>query len=99
MTAVSTDFWRGSRGRGLPVLELPCADRTVGVAAALELPSVMMLVVEDACTRIAYADWRHREPSRLHVRARRRWQAEGHQLRAKRQRLRELAVECLDAPD
>jgi hypothetical protein len=71
----------------------------VGVEAALRLPSVMVLVVEDACTVIALRDWEQREPHRLRLWARRRWHAEGRRLRAKELRIRALAAQCLDAPD
>jgi hypothetical protein len=96
---MSTVPSRRSSGRPPTVLRLPCARRTVGVEAALRLPGVMVLVVEDACTVIALRDWRRREPPRLHPWARRRWWAEGRRLRAKEARIRELAAQCLDAPD
>ena len=89
--------WRRSRKREASVLVLARARRTVGVEAVLQLPTVMMLVVEDACTALAREDWKRREPSRRHPRARRHWRAEGCRLREKEERLRELAVECLDA--
>ncbi|MCI3278230.1 hypothetical protein [Streptomyces cylindrosporus] len=81
------------------VLHLSCARRTVGVEAALRLPTVMVLVVEDACTVIALRDWAHREPSHWRPWARARWHAEGRRLRAKELRMRELAAQCLDTPD
>ncbi|WP_427924639.1 hypothetical protein [Streptomyces sp. cg40] len=46
------------------MLILAQARRTVGVEAALHLPTVMMPVVEDACTALAREDWKHREPPR-----------------------------------
>jgi hypothetical protein len=69
------------------------------VEAALKLPNVMMLVVEDFCVRIAHEDWQHREPTRWNPRLRRCWRSEGRLLRAKKARLKELAAQCLDAPD
>lgn len=96
---MSTVPSRRSSGRPTAVVHLPCARRTVGVEAALRLPSVMVLVVEDTCTVIALRDWERREPRRLHPWARRRWEAEGRRLRAKEERVRELAAQCLDAPD
>ncbi|MFE2064380.1 hypothetical protein ACFXDH_18580 [Streptomyces sp. NPDC059467] len=99
VVVVSTAPWRQSRRHPTSVLDLPCAQRTVGVEAALQLPNVMMLVVEDACTQIADEDWRHREPTRRHVWARRKWRSEGRLLRAKKARLKALATQCLDAPD
>lgn len=96
---MSTVPWRKSRRRPTTVLDLPCARRTVGVEAALRLPSVMMLVVEDACTVIALTDWRRREPPRWRPQARHRWHIEGRRLEAKKARLKELAAECLDTPD
>ncbi|MFF4804323.1 hypothetical protein ACFY1U_39115 [Streptomyces sp. NPDC001351] len=89
---------RSSR-RPATVLHLPCARRTVGVEAALRLPTVMVLVVEDACTAIALRDWERREPSHWRPWALRRWGAEGRRLRAKELRVRELAAQSLDAPD
>ncbi|WP_438295505.1 hypothetical protein [Streptomyces sp. HUAS TT7] len=71
----------------------------MGVEAALRLPTVMMLVVEDACTRIAREDWRRREPARWRCKAYHRWCSEGQQLRAKKARLKELAAQCLDTSD
>jgi hypothetical protein len=65
----------------------------------LWLPNVMMLVVEDACTALSREDWRRREPPRWRSQARHRWHAEGRQLDAKDARVRDLAVQCLDAPD
>lgn len=99
MVAVSTAPWRQSRGRSISVLDLPCAERTVGVEAALKLPNVMVLVVEDTCAQIAHEDWQHREPTRWHLQAHRCWRSEGRLLRAKKTRLKELATQCLDAPD
>jgi len=96
---MSTVPSRRSNGRPTTLVHLPCARRTVGVEAALRLPSVMVLVVEDACTVIALRDWERREPHRLRPWARRRWHAEGRRLRAKELRMRELAAQCLDAPD
>ncbi|MEV0740224.1 hypothetical protein AB0I51_30805 [Streptomyces sp. NPDC050549] len=96
---MSTIPWRRSRERPTAVLALRCAQRTVGVEAALQLPSVMVLVVEDACTAFALEDWRRREPPRRHLQARRGWQAEGRRLRTKEGRLRELAAQCLDTPE
>ncbi|MFE7172918.1 hypothetical protein [Streptomyces sp. NPDC057616] len=96
---MSTVPSRRSSGRPATVVHLPCARRTVGVEAALRLPSVMVLVVEDACTVMALHDWQRREPHRLRPLARRRWRAEGRRLRAKEERMRELAAQCLDAPD
>ncbi|MDN3028990.1 hypothetical protein [Streptomyces sp. S.PB5] len=96
---MSTVPWRRSHRRPLTVLDLPCAERTVGVEAALKLPTVMMLVVEDTCTQIAREDWRRREPPRWRPQARHRWHAEGRRLHAKTARLKELAAQCLDTPD
>jgi hypothetical protein len=79
------------------MLVLPCAHRTIGVEAAVRLPTVMMLVAEDACTAFATEDWKRREPSRRHPKARHQWHVEGRLLREKQTRLRELAVQCLDA--
>jgi hypothetical protein len=99
VVTMSTVPWRKSRKRPMTGLDLPCAQRTVGVEAALRLPSVMMLVVEDACTMIALTDWRRREPPRRRPRERHRWHAEGQRLEAKKGRLKELAAQCLDTPD
>ncbi|MFJ9908811.1 hypothetical protein ACIRVK_39185 [Streptomyces sp. NPDC101152] len=66
---------------------------------AVRLPTVMMLVVEDACTAFARKDWKRREPSRRRPRARHQWHAEGSLLQEKERRLKELAAQCLDAPD
>ncbi|EST18709.1 hypothetical protein M878_44530 [Streptomyces roseochromogenus subsp. oscitans DS 12.976] len=99
MVAVSTVPWHKSRQRPISVLDLPCAERTVGVEAALKLPNVMMLVVEDTCAQIAHEDWQHREPTCWHPQAHRCWRSEGRLLRAKKARLKELAAQCLDAPD
>ncbi|MDN3029196.1 hypothetical protein [Streptomyces sp. S.PB5] len=96
---MSTVPSRRSSRRPSTVLHLPCARRTVGVEAALRLPTVMVLVVEDTCTLIALRDWQDREPPRRRPRARHRWHAEGRRLRAKEQRMLELAEQCLDAPD
>ncbi|WP_329268346.1 hypothetical protein [Streptomyces sp. NBC_01451] len=96
---MSTVPWRKSHKRLMTVVDLPCAQRTVGVEAALRLPNVMMLVVEDACTQIALTDWRRREPPRWRHRARHRWYAEERWLDAKKARLKELAAQCLDTPD
>jgi hypothetical protein len=63
------------------------------------LPNVMMLVVEDAGTVLSREDWRRREPARWRPQARHRWRTEGGQLDAKETRLRDLAVQLLDAPD
>ncbi|MER6628953.1 hypothetical protein ABT301_12010 [Streptomyces sp. NPDC000987] len=90
---------RRSDRRPATLLHLPCAERTVGVEAALVLPTVMVLVVEDACAVIALRDWQRREPSRRHPLARRRWRAEGERLRAKKARIKELAAQSLDTPD
>jgi hypothetical protein len=94
---MSTVPSRRSGGRPATVVHLPYAERTVGVEAALQLPTVMMLVVEDACAVIALRDWQRREPSRWHPLARRRWLAEGGRLRAKKARMKELAAQSLDA--
>lgn len=91
--------WSGSRRRSADLLELPRAGREVGVEAAARLPSVMVLVVEDACTRIAYEDWHKRQPPRRHLRAHRRRRAEGRLPAAKTARLRALAEACLDHSD
>jgi hypothetical protein len=99
VAAMSTVPWRRARRRPITVLDLPCAERTVGVEAVLRLPNVMMLVVEDACTVVALTDWRRREPPRRRPRDRRRWHTEGRQLEAKKARLKGLAAQCLDAPD
>lgn len=96
---MSTASWRQSRSRSISVLDLPCAERTVGVEAALKLPNVMMLVVEDTCAQIAHEDWQHREPTRWHPRAHRCRRSEGRLRRAKKARLEELAAQCPDAPD
>ncbi|WP_431964802.1 hypothetical protein [Actinacidiphila sp. bgisy160] len=96
---MSTARWRQSRKRPISVLDLPCAERTVGVEAALKLPSVMMLVIEDTCAQIAREDWQRSEPTRWHLQAHRCWRSEGRLLRAKGVRLKELAAQCLDAPD
>ncbi|MGW3938747.1 hypothetical protein [Streptomyces phaeochromogenes] len=96
---MSTILWRRSRRRPSAVLALRRAQRTVGVEAALRLPSVMVLVVEDSCTAFAHEDWRRREPPRRRLQARRDWQAEGRRLRTKEERLRELAAQCLDTPE
>jgi len=99
VVAVSTVPWRRSRRRPTTVVTLPCARRTVGVEAALWLPNVMMLVVEDVCTAFSREDWRRREPAPWRSQARHRWHTEGRQLDAKETRLRDLAVQCLDASD
>lgn len=96
---MSTVPSRRSSRRPSTVLHLPCARRTVGVEAALRLPTVMVLVVEDACTVIALRDWERREPSHWRPWVRRRWHEEGRRLRAKELRVRELAAQSLDAPD
>ncbi|MFH8773670.1 hypothetical protein [Streptomyces sp. NPDC017958] len=57
---MSTAPWRQSRKHPTHVLDLPCAERTVGVEAALKLPGVMTLVVEDTCAQIAHEDWQRR---------------------------------------
>ena len=75
------------------------AERSVGVEAVLQQPSVMVLTIEDVCTRFAHDDWRRRKPTRRRPWARRRWEAEGAQLRAKVQRIRELAAQCLDGAE
>ncbi|MDX3387234.1 hypothetical protein PV682_38195 [Streptomyces niveiscabiei] len=92
-------WWLRSRRRPSAFLELTCAQRTVGVEAALRLPNVMMLVVEDACARIAEESWQRRGPRRWRLHAHRSWRQEGEQLREKRARMRDLAVECLDGRD
>ena len=92
-------WWLRSRRRPSTFLELTCAERTVGVEAALRLPNVMMLVVEDACARIAEESRQRRKPRRWRLRAHRRWRQEGERLREKRVRMRDLAVECLDGRD
>jgi hypothetical protein len=69
------------------------------VETALRLPNVMMLVVEDVCTALSREDWRRREPARWRSQARHRRHSEGGQLDAKEARLRDLAVQCLDASD
>ncbi|MEU5893915.1 hypothetical protein ABZ835_45040 [Streptomyces sp. NPDC047461] len=96
---MSTVPWRRSRRPPTTVVTLPCAQRAVGVEAVLRLPNVMMLVVEDACTALSREDWRRREPARWRSQARRRWHTEGRQLDAKESRVRDLAVQCLDASD
>lgn len=83
----------------MTVLRLPGAERTVGVEAALTLPTVMMLVVEDTCAQIAREDWQRREPSRWRPYAHHCWCRQGDVLRAKKDRLKDLAAQCLDAPD
>ena len=91
---------RAIRKRSVPppagTLSLASAGRTVPVDAALRLPDVMLLVTEDACARIAEADWRLRRPSWRRPRARLRWYRERRQLRAKTARVRALAEEYLD---
>jgi hypothetical protein len=49
---------------GPDVLEVACAQRTAPVEAALELTDVMLLVVEDACTRFTEQAWLARRPPR-----------------------------------
>ncbi|MBD0842094.1 hypothetical protein [Streptomyces sp. TRM68416] len=80
------------------MLHLPCAERTVGVEAALRLPDVMVLVVEDTCAVIALRNWARREPPIWRRRARRCWHAEGRRLRAEKARVKDLAARCLDEP-
>ncbi|MFZ3573026.1 hypothetical protein ACOKM5_39480 [Streptomyces sp. BH097] len=92
-------LWRRFRRTRSDMLRLRYARRTVGVEAVRWLPSVMVLAVEDACTRFAYEDWRRRQPSRRRIWARRRWLEEGAFLREKSARLRELARECLDSAE
>ncbi|MFF0739672.1 hypothetical protein ACFYVL_04650 [Streptomyces sp. NPDC004111] len=96
---MATVPWRGSRRNVFAPLRLQCAQRVVGVEAALLLPNVMVLVVEDVCTRLAYEDWQRRRPARWHLVAHRRWRAEGIWLEGKFQRLWALAGDCLDCPD
>ncbi|MEV0173575.1 hypothetical protein AB0I00_20960 [Streptomyces sp. NPDC050803] len=90
---------RRSSRRSPSELHLPCAERTVGVAAALRLPEVMVLVVEDTCAVIALRDWQRREPPRWRPQARHRWQVEGRRLRAEKARVKDLAAQCLDTAD
>jgi hypothetical protein len=96
---------RHTRASGHPVgtlspdfLEVACAHRTVPVEAALELPDVMLLVVEDACARIAEQAWQARRPPRWNVGATRRWRAETAPLHRKQERVRALAEQYLDGP-
>jgi hypothetical protein len=96
---MSTVPWRRARRRPTTVVTLPRAQRTVGVEAALRLPNVMMLVIEDACTALSREDWQRREPARWRPRARHRRHTEGRRPDAKETRLRDLAVQCLGAPD
>ncbi|MEU6379227.1 hypothetical protein [Streptomyces sp. NPDC046909] len=96
---MSTVPWRRSRKRAMTVLDLPYVERTVGVEAALCLPSVMVLVIEDLCAQVAHEDWQRREPPRWRPAARHHWCGEGQQLRAKKDRLKELAAQCLDSPE
>ncbi|MCX3059886.1 hypothetical protein [Streptomyces beihaiensis] len=92
-------FWSRAKKAQHTCLRLRSVDRTVGVEAALRMPSVMVLVVEDACVRFAQEDWAMRRPPRRRPLERRHWYAEGQRLRAKSARLRALAAECLDGPE
>ncbi|MGW8378325.1 hypothetical protein [Streptomyces sp. ODS28] len=96
---MTTVPWRRSRRPVSAPLEVWCARRSVGVEAVLRLPSVRVLVVEDACARIAYQAWRRRRPPRWRAVAHRRWAAEAQQMAAKAARVRALAEECLDGAD
>jgi hypothetical protein len=80
------------------VLDVACAHRTVPVEAALELPDVMLLVVEDACARFAEQAWHARRPPRWNVAATRRWRTEAAQLHRKQERVQALAEQYLDGP-
>jgi hypothetical protein len=78
------------------MLSIGCAGRSVGVDAAVQLPDVMFLVVEDACARLAQADRDRRRPRRWQLRALRRWRTEGKRLQAKAERIQRLSGELLD---
>ena len=74
---------------------LYCVRSTVRLAAALDTPDLMAAVVLDTCLRIAVQDWSGRLPSRLHRRARSRWEAEGAFLHREEQRLAQLTTLAL----
>ena len=80
------------------MLEVACAHRTVPVEAALELPDVMLVIVEDACTRLTEQAWLERRPLVWDRRSVRRWHAEASQLRRKQERVQALAEQYLNGP-
>jgi hypothetical protein len=80
------------------VLELACADSTVPVEAALVLPEVMLLAVEDACVRVHELAWQARRPSWWNPRAALRWHAEAAELRRRQERVRTLGDRYLGGP-
>ncbi|WP_329282203.1 hypothetical protein [Streptomyces sp. NBC_01451] len=70
----------------------------MGAETAPRLPSLTVQVVEDACAVIALRDSQRREPPRRHPRTRHRWHVEGRRLRARKARVKDVAVRCLDSP-
>lgn len=73
-----------------PYLYLSCTGRTVSIGAALQSPTMMMALSEDACLCIARESWRARRPHVWQLRARLRWHADGRRLHDKGERVREL---------
>lgn len=72
-------------------LHLESAGTNVPVRFLAESPLLLMLAVEDLCWEAATEDWKHRRPHCWHPQARAAWFAEGAQLDAKADRLREMA--------
>jgi hypothetical protein len=72
-------------------LHLESADTDVDARFLNVSPSVAMIAVEDLCWQAATEDWRRRRPPWWRTRARAVWHAEGAQLAAKADRLRDLA--------
>ncbi|WP_037570272.1 hypothetical protein [Phaeacidiphilus oryzae] len=87
---------RRARRRRPGRLWLECADREIPEEAAILLPDVMLLVVEDLCARISRQAWRERRPRCWRLRARARRRAEDRLLAAREARVRVLSEEYLD---
>lgn len=81
-----------ARGRraALERLYLGSVDQCVATRD-LDRPEVAVLVVEDLCWRIAVEGWHRRKPMPWRRRARAAWRQEGDVLRAKQDRIVEMA--------
>jgi len=76
-------------------LHLESAGTNVPARFLTESPMLTVLAVEDLCWQAATEDWKHRRPHRWRRQAREAWLAEGAQLEAKADRLRQMADDVL----
>ena len=91
-TAWNDQHRRHPQPNGQPwILHLESADADVAARLLVSSPPVAMLAVEDLCWQAATEDWKRRRPPWWRPRAHAAWHAEGAQLAAEADRLRDLA--------